>query len=427
MNKIINHTNNNTFVERIFTFVDENMFDKIIGEFVVIDVEKQEIKTISDACLWNFLCQEFNINQCVGLDNFENKTIKNIVVNDSVAEISTMYKNITNMIIGQETPVKNLLSSIYFNQQLFNDANSDFSKYRQNILIKGGTGTGKTETLRMLSKYYNLPITIEDATTYTVYGYVGNDVDSMLRHLYIAAGEDLELAQKGIIVIDEFDKLSALGNEKNEIKYLGVQKSLLKMFDGEKVYLSKSQNDTVGGFGFDTKNVTFVALGAFDGIDDIIQKRVKQKGKIGFRNDEEEIINLEKGCIPNDFIDYGMMSQLIGRFSQIIEMNEMSREILKNILLKSDSSVLMFYKKFLSQRHIEFGFDENFIDEASKKAFEMKCGARGLKIIVDGVMNKYMFDILSMGIKKIYLTKDDICDNDYKQDGKQFIKKHGYM
>lgn len=427
LKKVGSHTKNHSFIERAFTFIDEDKYDEIVGEFVIIDVQEQEIKTINDVCLWNFLCQEFDINKYVGSDNFDNKEETDIVINYNTNEISYMYQNIMNSIVGQDIPIKNLLSSIYFNQQLFNNINSELSKFRQNVLIKGGTGTGKTETIKMLSKYYKLPITIEDATTYTVSGYVGNDVDDMLKRLYMAAGEDLELAQKGIIVIDEFDKLSALGNERNEVKYLGVQKSLLKLLDGEKVYLSKSQNDQIGGFGFDTSKVTFIVLGAFDGIEDIIQKRLKQKGNIGFGNNNMEQINSESGCIPRDFIDYGMMSQLIGRFSQIIEMNDMSHDILKNILLKSNNSVLLFYKNFLSQKHIEFEYDETFIEAVSKKAFEMKCGARSLKTIIDGVMNKYMFDILSGKIFKIFLTSEDVYGVKDKEEIKIHTKKMGSM
>lgn len=427
LKKVVSHTKNHEFIERVFTFVDENMFDEMVEEFVIVDVQNQQIKTINDTELWNYLCIEFGIERQIDNESFNDKIVNIIETSNGFAEIRNMFDNLTTSVVGQDHQIKSLLSSIYFNQELFNNINTELSRFRQNILIKGGTGTGKTETIKRFSKYYKLPITVEDATTYTVTGYVGNDVDDMLRNLYISAGEDIELAQRGIVVIDEFDKLSSFGNEKNEVKYLGVQKSLLKLLDGDKIYLSKNQYNSVGGFEFDTSQVTFIALGAFDGIDDIIQKRVKQRGNVGFGNNNVEQVNLEKGCIPSDFVNYGMMSQLIGRFSQIIEMNEMTQEILKDILLKSDNSILLFYKKFLLQRHIEFEIDETFIDALAKKAFEMKCGARGLKTILDGVMNKYMFDILSMRVKQIYLTEDDIYEDNCKKSGKSFVKKQSYM
>lgn len=428
LKKIVSHTKNHDFIERVFTFIDEDKFSNLVGEFIIIDPQNQIVNTINDVELWNYLCNEFNINKQIGMDHhFNEKIVDTINAKPNYSGIEALYRDITSTIVGQDDQIKSLLSSIYFNQELFNNPDKNLCKYRQNILIKGGTGTGKTETIKKLCSYYNLPITIEDATTYTVTGYVGNDVEDMFKRLYVAAGEDLETAERGIIVIDEFDKLSSLGNERNEVKYSGVQKSLLKALDGGKIYLTKSQYNPVGGFEFDTSKITFIALGAFDGIDNIIQDRKKQKGAIGFGNAIAPKINLEDGCIPNDFINYGMMSQLIGRFSQIIEMNNMTEELLRNILVKSNESVLLFYKMFLSQRNITLNYDESFIDAVSKKAFEMNCGARGLKTIVDGVINKYMYDILSGRSCEISLTANDVYGKNNDTTDKVFTKKMGIM
>lgn len=429
LKKIISHTKNHNFIERVFTFIDENKFLDIVGEFITIDPQRQIVNTINDVELWNCLCREFNINKQIDTNNhhFNEKIVDTINAKPRYSQIEILYRDITSTIVGQDNQIKSLLSSIYFNQELFNNPDKNLCKYRQNILIKGGTGTGKTETIKKLCSYYNLPITIEDATTYTVTGYVGNDVEDMFKNLYVAADEDLETAERGIIVIDEFDKLSSLGNERNEVKYLGVQKSLLKALDGGKIYLNKSQYSNVGGFEFDTSKITFIALGAFDGIDNIIQDRKKQKGTIGFGNVSTPKINLEDGCTPNDFINYGMMSQLIGRFSQIIEMNNMSEELLRNILMKSNESVLLFYKKFLSQRNITLNYDESFIDAVSKKSFEMNCGARGLKTIADGVINKYMYDILSGRTCEISLTANDVYEKNNDATDKVFTKKMSIM
>ena len=428
LKKIVSHTKNHDFIERVFTFIDEDKFSNLVGEFIIIDPQNQIVNTINDAELWNYLCNEFNINKQIGINHpFNEKNVDTINAKPKYSEIEALYRDITSAIVGQDAQIKSLLSSIYFNHELFNNPDKNLCKYRQNILIKGGTGTGKTETIKKLCSYYNLPITIEDATTYTVTGYVGNDVEDMFKNLYVAADEDLETAERGIIVIDEFDKLSSFGNERNEVKYLGVQKSLLKALDGGKIYLTKSQYNPVGGFEFDTSKITFIALGAFDGIDSIVQDRKKQKGNIGFGNLSTPKINLEDGCIPNDFINYGMMSQLIGRFSQIIEMNNMSEELLRNILVKSNESVLLFYKMFLSQRNITLNYDESFIDAVSKKAFEMNCGARGLKTLVDGVINKYMYDILSGRSCEISLTANDVYEKNNDATDKVFTKKMSIM
>lgn len=430
LKKVGSHTRNHEFIERVFTFISDDMLDKMVGEFIIIEPQNQLVKTINDVDLWNYLCEAFDMGDSF-VDScdyhFSIKKVDTIDVKNNCSEIENMYNNLTATIVGQDEQIRSLLSSIYFNQELFNNPNSYLSKFRQNILIKGSTGTGKTETIKKLCEYYKLPITVEDATTYTVTGYVGNDVEDMFRRLYSAADEDLELAERGIIVIDEFDKLSSLGNERNEVKYLGVQKSLLKVLDGGKIYLTRSQYTSIGGFEFDTSKVTFIALGAFDGIDEIIQRRTKQKGCIGFGNNGVQEIDLEKGCIPSDFINYGMMSQLIGRFSQIIEMNSMSCDLLKNILLKSDGSILLFYKKFLSQRNIKLEWDSDFVDAVAKKAFEMNCGARGLKTVVDSVINKYMYDILSSKVSEIRLTYNDVYDNEYEEKSKLLVKKMSIM
>lgn len=428
LKKIISHTKNHDFIERVFTFIDDNKFSNFVEEFVIIDPQNQIVSTINDAELWNYLCDEFNINKQIEINSqFNEKIVDTINAKPNYSEIETLYHDITSTIVGQDDQIKSLLSSIYFNQELFNNPNKNLSKYRQNILIKGGTGTGKTETIKKLCSYYNVPITIEDATTYTVAGYIGNDVEDMFKKLYIASGEDLEAAERGIIVIDEFDKLSSLGNERNEVKYLGVQKSLLKALDGGKIYLTKSQYNPIGGFEFDTSKITFIALGAFDGIDNIVQDRKKQKGIIGFGNASSPKINLEDGCIPNDFINYGMMSQLIGRFSQIIEMNNMSEELLRKILIRSNESTLLFYKIFLLQKNIILNYDESFISAVSKKAFEMNCGARGLKTIIDGVINKYMYDILSGKTCEISLTSSDVYEKNNDVVEKVFTKKTSIM
>lgn len=429
LKKIISHTRNHEFIERVFTFISDDILEKLVGEFVIIEPQNQQVKTINDVELWNYLCDEFDVDMYIdlSLQEFSEKTVDTIAVKNNCSEIENMYNNLTCTIVGQDDQIRSLLSSIYFNQELFNNPNNDLFKFRQNVLIKGSTGTGKTETIKKLCEYYKLPVTVEDATTYTVTGYVGNDVEDMFRRLYSAADEDLELAERGIIVIDEFDKLSSLGNERNEVKYLGVQKSLLKVLDGGKIYLTRSQYSSIGGFEFDASKVTFIALGAFDGIDEIIQRRIKQKGCIGFGNNEVQEIDLEKGCIPSDFINYGMMSQLIGRFSQIIEMNSMSCDLLKSILLKSNGSILLFYKKFLSQRNITLEWDSDFVDAVAKKAFEMNCGARGLKTVVDSVINKYMYDILSRKVSEIRLTYNDVYNNGYEEKAKLLVKKLSIM
>lgn len=291
-------------------------------------------------------------------------------------DISQMYSSIKKTIISQDEQIMQILTSLFKNQKVINlSLGLDMiAKLKENIIVYGSTGTGKTEILKRIANIYKIPIVIEDATSLSETGYVGRDIKDMLENLYLAAGKDMEKAEKGILVIDEFDKLAEKGND--HVSRIGVQRSLLKLLDGSTFYLGDKK--------FDTSKLSVVALGAFTGIVD---------------NDDYSKVT------PTDFVNYGIMRELMGRFSKMVAMNSLSKEDIKKILIESDFSPLNTYRLLFESMNIEFSYDEDFIDYIAEKAVALKSGARSLKTVFDDTISSAMFRIFAGEYSAINLTK----------------------
>lgn len=412
---IISHSKSHEFVYRAFSSMSEIKQDQLLNKFIYINPYDDTLTIVTNQKLLDELSILFNVYDYKNVGESEEEKIK-----EDCVSIEDNYSEILKTIVGQDEQVKMLLSSLYFNMKLFENKNN-LSQFKHNVLIKGGTGTGKTEMIRQLSKILDVPMTVEDATTYTVTGYVGNSVEDMFRQLYIAAERNLERAQRGILVIDEFDKLASTGLENHEVKYLGVQKSLLTVLEGGKIYLAKDNNNPIGGFSFDTSKVTIVALGAFDGIDKIVEKRQKQIGTIGFGSKVQSTDSIDPTCLPKDFIDYGIMSQLIGRFSQIIEMNPLTVSMLSEILTSSKSSPLLFYKEYFKDLKVNLSWSDEFVEYVAKKAYEQNCGARSLKTVVDSIINPYIYSALVGNIDEVVLDEKTFENN---ESGPKLVMKY---
>lgn len=298
---------------------------------------------------------------------------------DNDSNISKLYKDIKKTIISQDKQIMMILTSLFKNKRVIESNLSEdmIRKLKENILIAGPTGTGKTEILTRISKNYDLPIVIADSTSLSEVGYQGRKVEDLLRDLYLAANNDLEEAQKGILVIDEFDKLAEKSNQEL-VSRSGVQRSLLKILDGSKIYF----DDMV----FDTSKLTIVGLGAFSGI----------KGK-----DNYSAITTE------DLVKYGLMRELVGRFSKGIRMNSLSKSDLKKILLESDLSPLNTYKCLFDEMNVSFSYDNNFVNFIAEKAEQLDTGARSLKTIFDEQISGALFNIFSGDYTDIFLSLPD--------------------
>lgn len=300
-------------------------------------------------------------------------------------DISTMYSSIKKTIISQDEQIMQILTALFKNQKV---VESDFdidliAKLKENILIYGSTGTGKTEILKRISKLYNIPIVIEDATSLSETGYQGRKITDMLEDLCLAADGDIKLAEKGILVIDEFDKLAEKSSDnQSHVSRLGVQRSLLKLLDGTLFYFDNKQ--------FDSSRLTVVGVGAFTGITN---------------GDDYKQLTTE------DFMNYGIMRELIGRFSKTIAMNPLKKEDIIKILKNSDFSPLNTYKKLFEMLQVQFEFTDDFIEYIADLAIAKKSGARSLKTVFDDCVSSALFRIFAGEYSGISLVKPDV-END---------------
>lgn len=301
---------------------------------------------------------------------------------EKATDISTMYSYIKKTIISQDEQIMQILTALFKNQKVIN---SDFdmdliAKLKENILIYGSTGTGKTEILKRISSIYKIPIVIEDATSLSETGYIGRKVTDMLEDLCLAAEGDIKLAEKGILVIDEFDKLAEKkGDGETHVSRLGVQRSLLKLLDGSLFYFDNKK--------FDTSKLTIVCSGAFTGI----------------TNSDNY-----KHLTSDDFMNYGIMRELIGRFSKTIAMNPLLKEDIVKILKNSDFSPLNTYQKLFEILQVDFEFNDDFIDYIADIAITKKSGARSLKTVFDDCISSGLFRIFAGEYSGISLVKPTI-------------------
>ncbi len=340
-------------------------YRKYIGTYFTLDFHKETFSIITNKDL---------LQKIRDITKDYDDTILN-----SNTDISQMYSAIKKTIISQDEQIMQILTSLFKNQKVINSSlDLDMiAKLKENIIVYGSTGTGKTEILKRIANIYKIPIVIEDATSLSEIGYVGRDITDMLENLYLAADKDIEKAQKGILVIDEFDKLAEKGNNSHDhVSRIGVQRSLLKLLDGSTFYFKDKK--------FDTSRLSVVALGAFTGIVD---------------NDDYSNIS------STDFVNYGIMRELMGRFSKLVAMNSLSKEDIKKILTESDFSPLNTYRLLFESMNIEFSYDEDFIDYIAEKAVALNSGARSLKTVFDDTISSAMFRIFAGEYSAINLTR----------------------
>lgn len=356
--------------------------DKFIAEYK---------KHVGEFCFYNAVedtCELINNEEVIQQIKNSKKSKKdfdeNVLNKDS--DISQMYSEIKKTIISQDEQIMQILTTLFKNQKVVNGKfDIDMiSKLKENLIIYGSTGTGKTEILKRIAKIYKVPIVIEDVTSLTESGFVGRDIQDMLNDLYLASGEDLESAQKGILVIDEFDKLAEKDSGRSHVSREGVQRSLLKLLDGTEYYFN--------GLTFNTSKLSVVALGAFTGIT---------------KNDDYTNINTK------DFVDYGIMRELMGRFSKLVAMNYLTKEDLKKILLESNFSPINTYKHLFESMNIGFTYEDDFIDYIAEKAVALNSGARGLKTVFDDIISSAMFRIFAGDYSSIHLTRPNDEEKPY--------------
>lgn len=335
------------------------------------------------------------------------KTVKDTDIVDSILDPKILKEFLDEYVIGQESAKKILSVAVVNHYKRINYADkSDIEIDKSNIMLIGSSGTGKTLLARSISRYLNVPCVIADATSLTEAGYVGDDVTVLIEKLYYEAGGDIEKAEKGIIFIDEIDKIGKKsgGTGGRDVSGEGVQQGLLKLVEGKKVTLNIGPHSVVE---IDTKNMLFIASGAFFGLEKIIEQR-KKEGSMGFSNNAKKSSNSIKPKV-DDLIKFGMIPELLGRFSVIASTEKLTDSDLKRILVEPKNNLVEQMKFFFKCDAIDLDFSDAALESIVKQSQKLKLGARGLRSVLEMVLNPFMFNIaIYKPQQNLLITKDDV-------------------
>lgn len=328
-----------------------------------------------------------------------------------------IFEKLNEYVIGQTDAKKTLSVAVYNHYKRINsnEAGSDVQLAKSNVLLLGPSGCGKTLLAEILAKIMNVPFAMADATTLTEAGYVGEDVDSIIRKLVQNSDGDVARAQCGIIYIDEIDKIARKSEGPSitrDVSGEGVQQALLKLIEGTTASISggKRKNPAESMTEIDTSNILFICGGAFSGIEKVINSRKNESG-IGFSAsisspaDEVNISEAMRSIEPEDLVKFGLIPEFIGRLPVITTLEEMTEESLVQIMTEPKNALVKQYQKLFSLENIEIEFTEDALKSIARQAIERKTGARGLRSITEKVLNDTMFEAPSKeGLTKVIVT-----------------------
>ena len=368
------------------------------------------------------------IEQAFSILNHQNKS-KEVSISNETRTLNpkAIKEYLDDYVVGQEYSKKVISVSVYNHyKRISQESEDNIEIEKSNVVMVGPTGTGKTLIAKTISKLLDVPLAIVDATVLTEAGYVGEDVENILTRLLQASDYNVEKAERGIIFIDEIDKISRKSDNPSitrDVSGEGVQQALLKLMEGAVVNVPPKggrKHPDQNFIKLNTSNILFIAGGAFNGIEKIISKRLNMNA-VGFKNSKIKSVgeskNIIKNIIPNDLKDFGLIPEILGRLPILTYMLELDSADLKKVLTEPKNSLIKQYIKLFEIDEIKLDFDDDALDYIVSKAIEFKLGARGLRSICESILIDDMFNMPGSNKKSLSINKKYI---EGKLDGLNF-------
>ena len=360
------------------------------------------------------ICNEC-VNLCSGLlvDTKKTRRSKNAPL--TIPDPRAICDYLDQHVVGQTAAKRVLSVAIVNHYKRINNLDADVEIQKSNILMLGPTGTGKTLMARTVARYLNVPFVIADATTLTEAGYVGDDVESLISRLYIAADGDVAQCERGIVFLDEIDKIarkSESSTVSRDVSGEGVQQALLKLVEGTRCRISPQgsrRTPSTDSVEIDTTNILFIGGGAFVGLDQIVKNRV-QGTAIGFGAQLTTQVDTS-AVTPDDMVRYGLIPEFVGRFSSTVSLQDLSKAQLIDILTTIKNNFVAQYKWLFEQDGVNLDFDTDSLDLIADRTLKSRTGARGLHTELERVLLPHMFDLpryTKQNIVQVVINKDQV-------------------